>query len=246
MSKLWLHKGLLGPIDMNNKKIKKLNLLTLLMLIFIFLFSCSSDSSTDMTAQEILNQASSKLDKWNSFRFGLEHEKGVTSLSNGLYQLKSVRGEVILPRRVKLETNAITFGQLIKLDVILIDGRSYWTNPINQKWSEIPEGQSPFGTFDVGEVILNILSSMDSPEKSGISGNKIEIVGKVDAKVFEPLVGESDPTKIADVTLTVDLKNMNVISAKIAGKVNPLDEEDVIRIIEIWDVDVEFKVEPPL
>ena len=39
---------------------------------------------------------------------------------------------------------------------------------------------------------------------------------------------------------------MNVISAKIAGKVNPLDEEDVIRIIEIWDVDLEFKVESPL
>ena len=39
---------------------------------------------------------------------------------------------------------------------------------------------------------------------------------------------------------------MNVVSAKIVGKVNPLDEDNVIRIIEIWDVDAEFKVEPPL
>ena len=142
---------------MKNRKIRKIKLSALLIFVFIMIFSCSSDSNTDMDAQEILKSASSKLDTWSSFRFGLEHEKGITSLSNGLYQLKSVRGEVILPRRVKLETNAITFGQLIKLDVILIDGRSYWTNPINQKWSEIPEGQSPFGTFDVGEVILNIL-----------------------------------------------------------------------------------------
>jgi len=74
----------------------------------------------------------------------------------------------------------------------------------------------------------------------------IEVFGKVDAKVFEPLVGESDPNKIADVTLTIDLNNMNVVSAKIVGKVNPLDEDNVIRIIEIWDVDAEFKVEPPL
>jgi len=95
-------------------------------------------------------------------------------------------------------------------------------------------------------VILNILSNMNSPQKLEISGNNIEIFGKVDAKVFEPLVGESDPDKIADVILTIDLNNMNVVSAKIAGKVNPLDEDDVIRIIEIWDVDVEFKVEPPL
>ena len=231
---------------MKNRKIRKIKLSTLLMFIIILVFSCSPSSNTDMNAQEILSKASSKLDNWDSFRFSLEHEKGITSLSNGLYQLKSVRGEVILPRKVKLETNVITFGQLIKLDVILIDGKSYWTNPINQKWSEIPEGQSPFGTFDVGEVILNILSNMNSPQKLEISGNNIEIFGKVDAKVFEPLVGESDPDKIADVILTIDLNNMNVVSAKIAGKVNPLDEDDVIRIIEIWDVDVEFKVEPPL
>ena len=231
---------------MINRKIRKIKLSALLIFVFIMVLSCSSDSNTDMDAQEILNSASSKLDTWSSFRFGLEHEKGITSLSNGLYQLKSVRGEVILPRRVKLETNAITFGQLIKLDVILIDGRSYWTNPINQKWSEIPEGQSPFGTFDVGEVILNIISNMNYPQKLEISGNNIEVFGKVDAKVFEPLVGESDPDKIADVTLTIDLNNMNVVSAKIVRKVNPLDEDNVIRIIEIWDVDAEFKVEPPL
>ena len=231
---------------MKNRKIRKIKLSTLLMFIIILVFSCSPSSNTDMNAQEILSKASSKLDNWDSFRFSLEHEKGITSLSNGLYQLKSVRGEVILPRKVKLETNVITFGQLIKLDVILIDGKSYWTNPINQKWSEIPEGQSPFGTFDVGEVILNILFNMNSPQKLEISGNNIEIFGKVDAKVFEPLVGESDPDKIADVILTIDLDSMNVVSAKIAGKVNPLDEDDVIRIIEIWDVDVEFKVEPPL
>ena len=87
---------------------------------------------------------------------------------------------------------------------------------------------------------------MNSPQKLEISGNNIEVFGKVDAKVFEPLVGESDPNKIADVTLTIDLNNMNVVSAKIVGKVNPLDEDNVIRIIEIWDVDAEFKVEPPL
>ena len=59
-----------------------------------------------------------------SFRFSLEHEEGLTSLSSGSYQLKSARGEIILPRRVSLETNAITLGQLIKLDVILINEKS--------------------------------------------------------------------------------------------------------------------------
>ena len=38
---------------------------------------------------------------------------------------------------------------------------------------------------------------------------------------------------------------MNVLSARIEGKVNPLDEDNVIRIIEIWDVDSDFEVNPP-
>jgi len=59
------------------------------------------------------------------------------------------------------------------------------------------------------------------------------------------LVGVSDKSKIADVVLEIDLNNMNVLSARIEGKVNPLDEDNVIRIIEIWDVDSEFEVNPP-
>ena len=45
--------------------------------------------------------------------------------------------------------------------------------------------------------------------------------------------------------LEIDLNNMNVLSAKIEGIVNPLDEEGVIRMIEIWDVNSEFEVNPP-
>ena len=59
------------------------------------------------------------------------------------------------------------------------------------------------------------------------------------------MVGVSDESKVADVVLEIDLSNMNVLSAKIEGIVNPLDEEGVIRIIEIWDVNSEFEVKPP-
>lgn len=225
--------------------ISKTKFIITLTTLVLFILSCSSEAENNLTADEIILNSSQRVTNWSSFRFSLEHEKGLTSLANGSYQLKSARGEIVLPRRVKLIANAITLGQLIKLDVILINERSYWTNPINQKWSEIPPGQSPFGTFDVGEVVLDILSNINTPSLGEQSGNKIKVIGKVDAIVFEPLVGKSDKTKVADVVLEIDLNNMNVLSARIEGKVNPLDENDVIRIIEIWDVDSEFEVKPP-
>ena len=217
------------------------------LLFLIFCLACGSNIETNLSSKEIIDSASQKVSSWNSFRFSLDHDKGVTSLSSGLYKLKSVRGEVVLPRRVKLETNAITFGQLVKLDVVLIDEKSYWTNPINQKWSEIPGGESPFGTFDVSEVILDILENIENPTKYGdVSGEIQKITGKVEAKVFEPLVGTAEEGKIADVIISINLRSMNVVSATITGKVNPLDENEVIRIIEIWDVDSEINVDPPL
>ena len=74
-------------------------------ILLIFLLSCSNEIKNDLTADEIISNSSKRVSDWNSFRFSLEHEKGLTSLSSGSYQLKSARGEIVLPRRVKLETN---------------------------------------------------------------------------------------------------------------------------------------------
>ena len=93
---------------------------TILTILFLFLISCSDQVENNLTANEIITNSSSRVSEWNSFRFSLEHEEGLTSLASGSYQLKSARGEIILPRRVSLETNAITLGQLIKLDVISV------------------------------------------------------------------------------------------------------------------------------
>ena len=235
------------------KKFIKQNLI--LFLLLPFFYSCSGSLETELTALEILDSASNKLSTWKSFRFGLEHEEGITTLSEGVYQLKSVRGEVVLPRRVKLETNVITFGQLVKLDIVLIDGSSFWTNPLT---TPVGGGIRSINVTLRQELDLyvwlrpvrwyqGVPSPVKNPSKINIAaGNIQEISGRVEAKVFEPLVGISDPSKIADVVLSIDLETMNVISARIEGQVNPLDEEGVIRIIDIWDVDAEFSVDPPL
>ncbi len=81
---------------------------TFLTILFLFLISCSDQVENNLTANEIITNSSSRVSEWNSFRFSLEHEEGLTSLASGSYQLKSARGEIILPRRVSLETNAIT------------------------------------------------------------------------------------------------------------------------------------------
>ena len=40
--------------------------------------------------------------------------------------------------------------------------------------------------------------------------------------------------------------NMDVKSAKIIGRINPLDPQEVIRVIKIWDVDGDIEVNPPI
>ena len=53
---------------------------TFLTILFLFLISCSDQVENNLTANEIITNSSSRVSEWNSFRFSLEHEEGLTSL----------------------------------------------------------------------------------------------------------------------------------------------------------------------
>ena len=211
-------------------------------------FGCGNETETITTKpQAILNDAAGRINQWESFRFRLEHEKGTTTISNGM-ELRIIEGDVVLPRRVKLTGKATVGGQFIALDIILIDEQSFMTNPLTGKWNQIAPENSPFGNFDVREVIANILKMMENPEflETPKTEQDFKVKGSVIGTVFEPLIGLADPSMDAEVHLELDYTNMNVKSAKIIGRLNPQDVEEVIRVIRIWDVDENIEVNPPL
>ena len=229
---------------MKLKKIMTLITISLLLLLFL---GCQNNEEINLNPQTVLNDATSRINDWQSFRFRLEHEKGTTTISNGM-ELRVVEGEVVLPRRVKLTGKATVGGQFIELEIVLIDELSFMTNPLTGKWNQIDPEDSPFGNFDVREVIANILKMMKNPDflSSPLKEEDLKIKGEVIATVFEPLVGLADPNMNAEVHLELDFANMNVKSAKIIGRINPLDPQEVIRIIKIWEVDGNIEVNPPI
>ena len=74
----------------------------------------------------------------------------------------------------------------------------------------------------------------------------LKVKGNVISTVFEPLVGSVDANLNAEVHLEINFMNMDVKSAKIIGRINPLDPQEVIRVIKIWDVDGDIEVNPPI
>tara|TARA_B100000029_G_scaffold508666_2_gene596091 strand:- start:220 stop:918 length:699 start_codon:yes stop_codon:yes gene_type:complete len=225
----------------------KIAITFLLIPLFILLFlGCQNNQQIDANPQTLLNDATSRINDWKSFKFRLEHEKGTTTISNGM-ELRIIEGEVVLPRRVKLTGKATVGGQFIALDIVLIDELSFMTNPLTGKWNQIDPEDSPFGNFDVREVIANILKMMKNPEIiSSKKGANFIVKGEVIATVFEPLVGLADSNMNAEVHLELDYVNKDVKTAKIIGRINPLDPQEVIRIIKIWEVDGNIEVNPPI
>ena len=214
----------------------------------VILIGCQNETeSIDANPQATLDDATSRMNQWESFRFRLEHEKGTTTISNGM-ELRVIEGDVVLPRRVKLTGKATIGGQFIALDIILIDEQSFMTNPLTGKWSQIDPEDSPFGNFDVREVIANILKMMENPEflEPPKTEQDFRVKGTVIATVFEPLIGLADPNMYAEVHLELNFVNKDVKSATIIGRLNHQDPQEVIRVIKIWDVDENFEVNPPL
>ncbi len=228
-------------------KIYKTIVLLIVNLFLLLFLGCQNNQEIDANPQTVLNDSTNRMNDWESFRFRLEHEKGTTTISNGM-ELRIIEGEVILPRRVKLTGKATVGGQFIALDIILIDEQSYMTNPLTGIWNHIAPEDSPFGNFDVREVIANILKMMENPEFITPPKNEedLKVKGNVISTVFEPLVGSVDANLNAEVHLEINFMNMDVKSAKIIGRINPLDPQEVIRVIKIWDVDGDIEVNQPI
>ena len=144
-------------------KLKKITTLITISLLLLLFLGCQNNEEINLNPQTVLNDATSRINDWQSFKFRLEHEKGTTTISNGM-ELRVVEGEVVLPRRVKLTGKATVGGQFIELDIVLIDELSFMTNPLTGKWNQIDPEDSPFGNFDVREVIANILKMMKNPD----------------------------------------------------------------------------------
>lgn len=219
-------------------------------LLLVAVVACSTAQSTgpdlsSLSAQEAVAQGAAAIEAANSFDFELSHVSGSTLLAGNL-DLQRAEGTVKRPGDMSLTAEA-NFGRaFVRTEAVIIGTETWMTNPLTGTWASVPPEESPFGFFDPLKVVADILENVIEPEFDGEPGvdNTVRVTGRLQAAVFEPLVGTVSDT-LVDVTLVFDASTMRLEKATVSGAMQPSDADSAERVIELSNYDGEVDISPP-
>lgn len=243
----------MSPLDKSRRRFISASL-PILLVISLAGVACSSGEASEPTvelptAEIALENALTAMASVPQFQFELTHPEGKTSLPGGL-ELRRADGSVITPERLEVAAEADLGRVFVKIDAIVIEGRTWMTNPVTGNWAEIAPEDSPFSFLDPVLLVTNILAQTMEPTyppEGGLAdGNRIRLNGKVASEAWRPLVGTIVPGEMLDVALTLDASSFRLVGAVLTGRLQPGDEDSFTRRLTFSGFDANLSIEPPL
>jgi hypothetical protein len=199
-----------------------------------------------ITAEQAVDQSQAAMAILDSFGFELTHESGFTTLSGAL-RLSRASG-IVAPGGLDLNAEASIGRAFVRVEAVVIEERTWMTNPLTGVWSEIPPEDSPFSFLDPVKLVADILGETQEPAyvQDGESSGDITVTGRIPSPTLAALVGTVDPDAVPSVELTLDSGSYLLKKIIISGNVQPEDEPDTIRVITLSEFDKPVSLEPPI
>ncbi|MDP6667029.1 MAG: LppX_LprAFG lipoprotein [Dehalococcoidia bacterium] len=236
------------------RQISTISLLLVIAIIIAVVAGCSNKpdepESTPappiITAAEAVVRSRDAMANLSSFKFELTHDSGSTALSGGLEL--SQAGGTVLQDGLDLEAEATIGRAFVRIEAVVIDNRTWMTNPLTGTWAEIPPEDSPFSFLDPVKLVADILGETQDasyPEDRPPSGVST-VEGRIPATTLAALVGIVDPDAIPDVTLTLDADSYLLKKIVIRGVAQAEDDASTTRVITLSGFDDPVVLEPPI
>ena len=113
--------------------------LAFVVVVLAFAAGCGASPAPTPTPAEVAQQAATKMIAVNSFHFVIEVTGQAAYLdANQTMTLKKAEGDLVKPDRARAIAKVSTMGMSSEIGIISIGGQQYATNPLNQKWQEVP------------------------------------------------------------------------------------------------------------
>ncbi len=196
--------------------------------------------------QEVLALSGQAMQALDTFHFRLEHDRGSSEMLPGL-EVEEVDGVVANPDRISVSfTGAFGGSFAVRSRLITAGDKSYMTNPLNDRWEEVPPDVSPLGFFDPSKGIGAMMDQVREANLVGQNDDQLSLSGRLPAEALGPLLGSSIEGAVVDVELTVDAETKHLLRARITGQVMPSDQVGTERIISLSAFDEPVTIEPPI
>ena len=179
----------------------------------------------------IIDSSKNIMAELKSFKFDLSHRKGAGSPMEGFLLVEAV-GLIEKPNMISVEATMLLGNITTKGGIVTIDEKTFILNPLTKEWEKVESEIGLLDFFDPQKGISSIMDSMLDPQLIESNDDRYIIRGEIPAPSFSPLLGETTDN---DVTAEISISRDSYLltNVRVTGRLNKLDEDGLVRIIEI-------------
>ncbi len=175
------------------------------LMLALFLVACSSSNNTMPTAQQLISNAQTAIQKVSSYHFNLNVDNPGTG---GALIVKSANGDVLVPDKLKATAKALILGNVVQVQLVSIGDKQYVTDPITSQWGPTRGLLDPRTLSDSKTGVASILGHIQNPSTptdDSVDGTSCwKINGKLDAQYLAGITGGGAPAgSLVDTTACI-------------------------------------------
>ncbi len=225
-----------------------LSFITLVVMVIGCAGPAETPAETPLTALEIIDKSSQKLQGINSFHFVLEHVGGGTPIAMGLKMNEAV-GDVAKPDRLKMTASGTMAGMFLEVEIISVGEVTYMTNPLTGRWELLPTEFRALSVFDMNSGVAAImrgiadLTRLDDEEMDGVPGYHLR--GSIDSGDLASITGSSVEGVKIDTEVWIGKEDFLVRLIKLEGKITESEVAGIVRTLKLSNFNEEVSIELP-
>ena len=179
----------------------------------------------------IIDSSRSIMAELKSFKFDLSHRKGAGSPMEGFLLVEAV-GLIEKPNIISVEATMLLGNISTKGGIVTIDGKTFILNPLTKEWQRVESEIGLLNFFDPQEGISSIMDSILDPQLIESNDDSYIIRGEIPAPSLSPILGETTDNDVT-VEISISRDSYLLTNVHVTGSLNKLDEDGLVRIIEI-------------
>jgi len=219
------------------------------LLVAVVLAGCGGGGldvdTSGVDVPELLTMSADRMDAVDSFRFELEHDNGTASIVRGL-QMVRAEGDVEGADRMHLLVEAKAGPLNAEIEMIVLPGEGWITNPLTGRWEKETIDVSEF--FDPAEGVTGLMRSLDEGEITGAETLNGFDTYRVEASISSELMtlfGNAREGETIRLKAWIGIDDPLVHRVEAVGGIVEGEPNNLVRRLTLTDFDESFDIQAP-
>ncbi|MBI4320773.1 MAG: LppX_LprAFG lipoprotein [Chloroflexi bacterium] len=202
----------------------------------------------ELSAQEIVDRSSEKMEALKSLHFRLEVLEGKLALGPGI-SVDAVEGDAAVPGRIRIKTKTTLVGMSVDVEFISVDGKQYLRNPLTKRWDNLPVAVAPASLFDRERGATSIMKGAKNltklPDEVFDGTESYHISGSVEPSAVSTIIGGVPSEAQVPVEAWIGTDDFLLRQIRLEGPLVQGDSPKVVRVLKLSKFDEPVNIEPP-